>query len=107
MGWGDESPALAEWHHLVYTYDGKTAKIYADGVEKGSGEFQLMTAPGDRMNIGVENGAEGQPLFDSEWEPSWALTFSGFIATVRVHSGALSKDQVVANFNLDKARFGK
>ncbi len=104
MSWGEESPAVGQWHYLVYTYDGKTAKIYADGVQQGSQDFALVTAT-SRMNIGVENSAEGEPLFQSEWDPSWPLAFSGYVATVRVHSGALTADQVKANYNAEKARF--
>jgi hypothetical protein len=106
MGWGDEPPAANQWHHLVYTYDGKTAKIYDNGVERGSQEFQLATAANDRMNIAVENSTEGEPLFQSEFDDNWALSLSGSIAVVRVHSGALTSDQVKSNFNADKARFG-
>jgi hypothetical protein len=106
MGWGDESPAPGQWHHLVYTYDGKTAKIYDNGVERGSGEFALATAANDRMNIAVENSTEGEPLFQSEFDDNWALSLSGSIAVVRVHSGALTADQVKTNFNAEKARFG-
>ena len=106
MGWGDEPPAANQWHHLVYTYDGKTAKIYDNGVERGSQEFQLATAANDRMNIAVENSTEGEPLFESEFNDNWALSLSGSIAVVRVHSGALTAEQVKTNFNADKARFG-
>ncbi|HXR08131.1 MAG TPA: LamG domain-containing protein [Candidatus Acidoferrum sp.] len=106
MGWGDEPPAANQWHHLVYTYDGKTAKIYDNGVERGSQEFQLATAANDRMNIAVENSTEGEPLFQSEFNDNWALSLSGSIAVVRVHSGALTAEQVKTNFNADKARFG-
>ena len=35
MGWGDEPPATGQWHLLTYTYDGKTAKIYDNGAQKG------------------------------------------------------------------------
>ncbi len=106
MGWGDESPSPGQWHCLVYTYDGKLAKIYDNGIERGSQEFRLETAVGDRMNLAVENSSAGQPLFESEWEPPWSLSLSGSIAMVRVHSGALTADQVKANFNANKSRFG-
>ena len=106
MGWGEESPAAGQWHHLAYTYDGKTARIYDNGVGRGSQEFALMTAADNRVNIAVENSAEGEPLFLSEWDPNWALSLSGFIATVRVHSGALTAEQVKASFSAEKARFG-
>jgi hypothetical protein len=107
MGWGDNTPAAGQWHHLVYTYDGKTARIYDNGVERGAEDFDLETAAGDRMNIAAENSSEGGPLFESEFGgDAWALSLSGYIAIVRVHSGALTANQVKTNFNADKARFG-
>jgi hypothetical protein len=107
MGWGDdETPAAGQWHYLVYTYDGKTAKIYDNGVRRGSQDFQLATAAGNRMNIAVENSTEGEPIFESEFDDHWPLSFSGYIAIVRVQSGALTADQVKTNFNAEKARFG-
>jgi Concanavalin A-like lectin/glucanases superfamily len=107
MGWGDdETPAAGQWHYLVYTYDGKMAKIYDDGVQRGSQDFQLATAAGNRMNIAVENSTEGEPIFESEFDDHWPLSLSGYIAIVRVHSGALTVDQVKTNFNAEKTRFG-
>jgi len=67
MGWGEEPPAAGQWRHLVYTYDGKTAKIYDNGVERGSQDFQLATAANNRMNIAAENSSQGEPLFESEF----------------------------------------
>ena len=52
---------------LVYTYDGKTARIYDNGVERGAEDFDLETAAGNRMNIAAENSSEGGPLFESEF----------------------------------------
>src|SRR6185295_2447577 len=33
IGWNNSggSPAARHWHHLVYTYDGTTTRVYADG----------------------------------------------------------------------------
>jgi hypothetical protein len=107
MGWGeDEPPAAGRWHHLVYTYDGKTAKIYDNGVQRGSQDFQLATAADSRMNIAVENSAQGEPIFESEFDDHWPLSLSGYIAIVRVHTGALTAEQVKLNFDAEKARFG-
>lgn len=106
MSWS-EIPEAGKWHHLAYTYDGKTAKIFSDGVERGSGEFALETTANAHMNIAVENNEEGEPLFESEWEPNWPLSLSGSIATIRVHSGALTAEQVKANFNVEKERFAE
>jgi hypothetical protein len=107
MGWGDDdTPTAGQWHYLVYTYDGKTARIYDNGVPRGSQDFQLATAANNRMNIGVENSAEGEPLFESEFDDHWPLSLSGYIAIVRVHCGALTADQIKTNFNAEKTRFG-
>jgi hypothetical protein len=105
MGWGDESPTVNEWHYLVYTYDGKTARIYDNALERDSQDFALVTAGGTHMNIAVENSAQGEPIFQSEFDNPWPLAFSGFIATVRVHSGALTPVQIKANLNAEKDRF--
>lgn len=107
MSWGEESPAAGKWHHLVYTYDGKTAKIYDNATERGSHDIALVTAGDDRMNIAVENSTEGKPLFQSEFDNNWPLSLSGSIAIVRVHSSAMTPEQIKANFNADKARFGQ
>jgi len=38
LGW-DPVPAMATRHHLVYTYDGTTQKIYAEGALQRSAEL--------------------------------------------------------------------
>jgi hypothetical protein len=85
---------------------GKTAKIYDNGVPRGSQDFKLVTAANNRMNLAVENSTEGEPIFESEFDDHWPLSLSGYIAMVRVHGGALTDDQIRTNFNADKARFG-
>jgi Concanavalin A-like lectin/glucanases superfamily len=106
MGWGEEPPAVGQWHLLTYTYDGKTAKIYDNGEQKGDAKEVALVTGAYRMVIGAENNAEGEPIFQAEFDDPWTLGFSGSIATVRVHSGALTAEQVKANFSADKARFG-
>ena len=38
MGWNDAggAPQAGVWHHLVYTYDGQTTRVYSDGVLQNS-----------------------------------------------------------------------
>jgi Concanavalin A-like lectin/glucanases superfamily len=106
MTWGDEPPTPGQWHYLVYTYDGTTGKIYDNATERGSQGFTLATAADTKLNIAVENGTEGQPLFQSEFDDNWPLSLSGNIAIVRVDNGALTPTQVKSNFDSEKGRFG-
>ncbi|MBP8302777.1 MAG: LamG domain-containing protein [Phycisphaerae bacterium] len=105
MGWGEAVPAAGQWHHLVYTFDGKTARVYDNTVERNSAEFNLATHAGDCMDICAQNGSDGGILFASEFNGN-PMSLSGSIAVVRVHSQALTADQIRDNFNEDKDRFG-
>jgi len=105
MGWGEAVPSAGQWHHLVYTYDGRTAKVYDNTVERNSVRFNLSTRAGERMNIGAQNASDGKILFVSEFNGN-PMSLSGSIAIVRVHSEALTPAQILNNFNEDKDRFG-
>ena len=92
MGWNGSPPADT-LHHLVYTYDGTTARVYADGVEKNSRAVALNThaLATDTINLIAQNNAAGGLEF---------IDSNGMnIAVVRVHGGALTAGQVLANFN--------
>ena len=106
MSWGDESPLAGQWHHLVYTYDGRRPKFMTT---EPSAVQRISNLPPAAANHDEHRGRKwqhGEPLFESEWDPNWPLALSGSIAMVRVHSGALTADQVKANFNANKERFG-
>jgi hypothetical protein len=110
MGW-DSMPSLRAWHHLVLTYDGTNVRLYDNaaprGVQNYSGEMALQTAAGCHINIGAQNDAENaDPIFESEFFAGQPLAFSGYVALVRIHGGALTAEQVKANYNAEAARFG-
>jgi hypothetical protein len=91
MGWNG-APSPNQLHHLVYTYDGTTARVYADGVEKNSKVVALGTYANltDTINLMAQNNAAGGLEF---------ISSDGMdIAVVRVHGGALSAAQVQTNF---------
>jgi Concanavalin A-like lectin/glucanases superfamily len=91
MGWNG-SPTANTLHHLVYTYDGVTARVYADGVEKNSRAVALNThsLATDTINLIAQSNAAGGLEF---------INSDGMnIAVVRVHGGALTAGQVAANF---------
>ncbi len=86
-------PSANAWHHLVYTYNGtNNVTVYVDGVVGTSKTLAgvLVTPTGDPINIGCQRataagGTAGQ-------------FFSGYINTVRIWGGAMTANQVAANY---------
>jgi hypothetical protein len=104
LGWGaGDPPAPNEWHHLAYTYDGTTARIYEDGVEKNSKPALLDTKSKFTINLGAQR-YQGNLEFKNEVNGT-QLGGSLWIAIVRIHDGALTEAQVKANFSAESARF--
>lgn len=90
-------PSLGQWHHLVYTYDGKKhGKVYVDGALKLSKTTgaDLVTQLGDTINLATSRNAGGTLN---------GGTFSGYLNSVRVHGGELTAAQVLTNFNMGPA----
>jgi hypothetical protein len=92
LGWNG-APKRDQWHHLVYTYDGTTQRVYADGVEKNFEDVgALAVHAGDPILVGSQN-------------PAVAVPASLSIGKVRVHDGVLSPADVLNNYNEEKALF--
>ncbi|HEV2473990.1 MAG TPA: DUF5695 domain-containing protein, partial [Chthonomonadales bacterium] len=104
LGWNG-LPAPGEWHYLVYTFDGTTARVYDNTSEKNSLQIRLRTAPESPINIGVQNGQNGGLQFSNEYDGS-PMSANLAIAEVRVETGALTPAQIAANFAAEAARFG-
>ena len=91
MGWNGP-PEAGTLHHLAYTYDGTTVRVYADGVEKNSRAVSLNThsLSTDTINLAAQNNAAGGLEF---------IDSNGInVAVLRVHDGALTAQQVLQNF---------
>ncbi len=69
------------WHHIALTYDGVTARLYADGTEKASAAKHWSLTPGAAYIGKQVNGAE---------------YWNGLIDDVMIHNRALSADEVRA-----------
>ena len=95
---GGGAPAANVWHHLVYTYDGTTQKVYADGVLANSEVVALNINNGTAINIGAQYD-------NSAGVVTAGLRASSTMGRVRVHSEALSDVQVANNYNLEKDIF--
>ena len=92
MGWNG-TPTAGDLHHLVYTYDGTTARVYADGVEKATKIVALNTyaLPTDTINLIAQNDAAGALQF---------ISSDGMnISVLRIDTGVLSASDIVNNFN--------
>jgi len=82
---------LNTWHHLVYTYDGSTIKIYIDTEE--------ITSVVATMNIGSDTYSIGDSGSTNEFG-----TFRLSKHTVRTKN--LTTSEVLQNYNSLKSRFG-
>jgi Concanavalin A-like lectin/glucanases superfamily len=103
LGWGPGgSPASNQWHHLAYTYDGTTARVYEDGVEKNAKAAQLATKANLSINLAAERN--GAIQFKDEFYDNQQAG-SLWIAIVRIHDGALTPAQIQANFTAELSRF--
>ena len=103
MGWRGV-PKPMQWHHLVYTYDGKTARLYDNGAEKNALMVALNTPSDAPIRLGVQNKAEGTAAFTNEFNGA-SLSGPVGIAVVRIHDVCLSAEQIEKSFELDRARF--
>ena len=80
-------PAASLWHHIVTTYDGATMRVYVDGSLNASKAMALNTTTGLVYSVGRASSQDGTTI----------KYFSGAIARLRVHVGALTADQIFAN----------
>jgi uncharacterized protein YjdB len=93
-------PAAGVWHHLVYTFDGATTRIYADGVLNNSQNTGAINiAPGKPITLVAQRNQDNSLV-------GWGGTRGSLsLGAVRIHSGVLSAAQVQNNYNAQKAEF--
>lgn len=86
-------PSAGAWHHAAVVYDGaRSIKVYLDGALANSRALGAdLTTLRDLLVIG--NQRNSNSTLSSQW-------YSGSLNSVRVHGGALSDAQILANYNL-------
>ena len=104
LGW-NAVPKPGRWHQLAYTYDGHTARVYDNSVEKNSLDIALDTAPSFPITIAAQNGTDGQPQFVNPANGA-QLAGSLAIASLRILPTALTAGQIAQDFDADAKRFG-
>jgi hypothetical protein len=95
LSWG-QLPDAKSWCHLVYTYDGERARVFYNGSVMTVRDVVIDTAPDQPIRIGAQGAAEG----------ALAAYATLSIGRVRVHAGALTPGQVMANFQREAPEFG-
>ncbi len=108
IGWHDRPehdgpPTIERWHHLVYTFDGITTRVYADGIEWNSetlGLNTINTHPGTKITIAAQ-------LADAANVIDWGQKGSLYIGRLRVHDLVLSPDQVQHNYDVLKDYYSR
>ncbi|MGQ9590329.1 MAG: LamG-like jellyroll fold domain-containing protein [Planctomycetota bacterium] len=99
IGWATNVPRAGRWHHLAYTYDGTTTRVYVDGEEANSelcGSGIINTWAG-KISLAVQT-TDGTT-------PEWGIPGSLSIARVRIHDGVLTPSQIRNNYLLEKDGF--
>ena len=90
-------PAVGNWWHLVYTYDGTTARVYVNGEEEAVKAFALDTHAGNVIRVAAQSNTAGTDI-------QGGMNFIGSIAVVRIHDGALSQADIQNNFKLGRLK---
>ena len=104
--WGDDfdlgwrgTPQANTWHHLAYTFDGETSRVYLNGELNNEEDMPtLETFEDSPIAIGAQWQSGGGSL-DNGRRGSMA------IGRIRVHDEPLSNAQIAANFNEESALF--
>jgi hypothetical protein len=78
------------WYHVAGTYDGRTAKVYVNGILENSVEKSgpVLPSTGGAIKIGQESAAGEDPEF-----------FNGLIDEVELYSRALSAEEIATLFD--------
>ena len=84
------------WHNVVAVVDGSSAKLYVDGIERGSHSSGMQSVTGNTAKFTVGAFAISNMLHDID----------GNIAAVSAYQRSLSAEEVLQNYNALKGRFG-
>jgi hypothetical protein len=100
LGWinAGGAPAAGKWHHLVYTYDGTTTRVYSDGALMNQEVVVLNTHANTSIQLAAQLDANGTTV-------TAGLRGSLTLSRVRIHDGTLTDAQVLANYNTERAAF--
>ncbi len=110
VGYGSGLPAPAQWHHIVYTYDGLMGRIYVDGVLTNSkivGQTNVYSLDGQTTPQPLKFIVAGQGNSVSPYAPVSTGTFVATLslAKIRVHDTVLSNGQIASTYSSESPAF--
>ncbi len=101
LGWGPVvTPPARRWHHLVYSFDGATQRVYMDGVLQAS-ELLGGGAVNTHTNTPITLAAQ----LNANTTVNNELGGSLLVGKIRIHDGVLSDTDVLGNYNAEAADF--
>ncbi len=110
-GWNNDdatvgAPAAGEWHHLAYTYDGTTTRVYADGMFVG----EEVLGAGVLNTHATDNGGNALPIRiasqnDANGAATGNLRGSLSIGQVRIHDGVLEDIEILTNYLIEQPNY--
>ncbi len=116
-GWGNGDlgflnaapPAQGTWHHVAITYAGganSPLSVYVDGQFNNSRTMNLaIHGPADNEAMPVFLGGSTGDAADGLNANATGWWFSGALAAVRFHDGALTADQVYSNYSFESGDY--
>jgi hypothetical protein len=107
IGWG-AVPAAGQWHHLAYTYDGTTTRVYVDG-ELTNREIDFMPESPNGLNTWpLPKITLADQLTDNNSTLNLGTTYGTLsIARLRIHEEFLQPEQIKINYDEEKGDFGQ
>ncbi len=103
IGWNNAggAPEAKHWHHLVYTYDGTTTRVYSDGMLSNTevlGAGIINIAAATSINLATQLDGDGVTA-------TGGIRGSLTIGKMRIHDGVLTDAQIASNYNAEKSQF--
>ncbi len=83
-GFRREPPPARRWHHIAYTYEPGSFRIYVNGDLDFERDYNLSTKPGEPMYLGTAWYTSGRPAYG----------FRGSVSELKVFDRALSHREI-------------
>ncbi|MDA0814074.1 MAG: hypothetical protein O3C21_17000, partial [Verrucomicrobia bacterium] len=93
-----DAPIAGTWHHLTYTYDGTTTRVYMNGVLQNEEVLGAGVVTTHAVDDDGETPFPFRLAHSREDNGTPGLVASLSLAVVRVHDGVLKDEEVLNNY---------